>query len=290
MHPDLPRKPAAALVLCGSRLVAPFSATLPAQLNAPKKEGTAVNWGAFNERHRLIMLVFFGELAFAAATPDAIALTVCCLFAGLGLFLHYVMAWPAGVTLPFEISRLRMVAHIHVHFFLMVFIPVLGAAFTRMIEEANERRGGGGGEGGEAGGGKEGDAGAATCRSCCVPNTVGGGCGWFVGCGDAAPANVTAVCVAANLGDTPDAEPAEEGILAMDEIHKACVTEQMLFSAVAVFLLCIAALDALAARVRGSCQEPRLLYSLSPHSPHLPLSPISPLSLPRFLLPARRRG
>ena len=149
-----------------------------------------MNWGAFNERHRLIMLVFFGELAFAAATPDAIALTVCCLFAVLGLFLHYVMAWPAGVTLPFEISRLRMVAHIHVHFFLMVFIPVLGAAFTRMIEEANERSGA---EGGEE------DAAAAK------------------GCEGAATANRT---------DTADAEPAR-GILATDEIHKARVCDSV---------------------------------------------------------------
>ena len=90
------------------------------------------------ERYELIILIFAGEICFGAAVGGSFILTCCAMVAAASTFLLYFIARPHRTIEPWVLSAGRSVLAQHLHWLLFCSIPGIGAAFARLIEEANE--------------------------------------------------------------------------------------------------------------------------------------------------------
>ena len=101
----------------------------------------ALDVESFNERHELIMLIFTGELIFAAAAPGSYAISVMCLTAAICIFLLHFVAKPAGREESWRLSSTGGMINAHLHYVMFAAIPGIGAGYARAIHAAGHAAG-----------------------------------------------------------------------------------------------------------------------------------------------------
>jgi len=89
----------------------------------------------FAERYELIILIFMGELVFAAATPGSWTISVATIVTQFAVFIHYFVAMPKHRSKPWTICPSRNFFEANLHYFLFCSLGGLGAAYALNIHE-----------------------------------------------------------------------------------------------------------------------------------------------------------
>ena len=85
------------------------------------------------ERYELIILIFIGEMVFAAALPGSALLSVCCCMVLIACYLLYFRTRPVGVELSWVVSYTRQMIDSFVHMVLFCALGGLGAGYGLLI-------------------------------------------------------------------------------------------------------------------------------------------------------------
>ena len=85
------------------------------------------------ERYELIILIFIGEMVFAAALPGSALLSMCCCMVLILCYLLYFRTRPVGVELSWSVSYTRQMLDSFVHMALFCALGGLGAGYGLLI-------------------------------------------------------------------------------------------------------------------------------------------------------------